>query len=131
MKKPKKIPKFKSEKEAAEFWSKHSPLDYPDEFKEIKKPFQFDVDFLKKMAKETEGYTGADIEAICREAGMNALREDIKSSKVYKKHFDESLKKLTPSLTPSVVNFYENMDKQLKAVPIKKGEEDDKLRYVG
>lgn len=52
MKKRKKIPKFKSEKEEAEFWSKHSPLDYPDEFKEIKKPFQFDVDFLKKMAKE-------------------------------------------------------------------------------
>jgi predicted DNA binding CopG/RHH family protein len=52
MKKQKKIPKFKSEKEEADFWSTHSPLDYPDEFKDVKKPFQFDVDFLKKMAKE-------------------------------------------------------------------------------
>jgi predicted DNA binding CopG/RHH family protein len=52
MKKRKKIPKFKSEKEEAAFWSKHSPLDYPDEFKDIKKPFQFNIDFLKKMAKE-------------------------------------------------------------------------------
>lgn len=52
MKKRKKIPKFRSEKETAEFWSKHSPLDYPDEFKALKKPFEFDIDFLKKMAKE-------------------------------------------------------------------------------
>lgn len=52
MKKRKEIPKFKSEKEEVDFWSTHSPLDYPDKFKEVKKPFQFDVDFLKKMAKE-------------------------------------------------------------------------------
>ena len=52
MKKRKKVPKFKSEKEAAEFWSKHSPLDYSSEFKDSNEPFQFSVDFLKKMAKE-------------------------------------------------------------------------------
>jgi hypothetical protein len=34
-KKKLKIPKFKSEKEEAIFWNKHSPLDYP-ELKEIK-----------------------------------------------------------------------------------------------
>ncbi|MFC1621292.1 CopG family antitoxin [Candidatus Omnitrophota bacterium] len=52
MKKRKKIPKFKSEKEKADFWSTHSPLDYAGEFREAKKPFQFDVAFLKKMAKK-------------------------------------------------------------------------------
>ncbi len=31
-----KLPKFKSEKEEHEFWSNHSPLDYPEEFKEVK-----------------------------------------------------------------------------------------------
>ena len=30
MKKPKKIPKFKSEDEERDFWDKHSPLDYFD-----------------------------------------------------------------------------------------------------
>ena len=30
MKKPKKIPKFKSEDEEREFWDRHSPLDYFD-----------------------------------------------------------------------------------------------------
>ncbi|OGW76190.1 MAG: hypothetical protein A2Z72_08130 [Omnitrophica bacterium RBG_13_46_9] len=48
----KKMPHFKSEKEEAEFWRKNSPLDYPDEFKEVKTPFQFSVEFLKKMAEE-------------------------------------------------------------------------------
>lgn len=48
----KKIPKFQSEKEAAEFWSKNSPLDYPNEFKEIKDPFKFSIEFLERIAAE-------------------------------------------------------------------------------
>ena len=35
----KKIPHFTSEKAEAEFWAKHSPLDYPEEFKEVKPRF--------------------------------------------------------------------------------------------
>ncbi|MFH1445022.1 MAG: AAA family ATPase, partial [Nanoarchaeota archaeon] len=86
---------------------------------------------LKSMAKEAEGYTGADIEAICREAGMNALRENIKSEIVTKKHFDEAMKNIKPSLTDSLKNFYDNMEKQIKAVRVKKSEDDDQMRYVG
>ena len=43
----KKLPKFKSEKEMAKFWDTHSPLDYPDEFKEIKDPFEFNNETKK------------------------------------------------------------------------------------
>ena len=50
MKKKKKIPKFKSEKEAARFWSQKSSFDYPGEFKEIKDPFRFSIEFLEKAA---------------------------------------------------------------------------------
>jgi transitional endoplasmic reticulum ATPase len=32
---------------------------------------------LEELAKKTEGYTGADIEALCREAAMLAVRESI------------------------------------------------------
>jgi len=39
---------------------------------------------LKKLAEETEGYTGADIESLTREAGMLALREDINTKKIQK-----------------------------------------------
>ena len=48
----KRIPGFKSEKEEALFWGKHSPLDYPDESKEIKEPFEFALYLLNRVAKE-------------------------------------------------------------------------------
>jgi len=48
----KKAPEFKSEKEEALFWSKHSPLDYPGESREVKKPFEFALYLLKHAAKE-------------------------------------------------------------------------------
>lgn len=48
--KKKKIPKFKSEKEEAEFWSKNTPLDYQGGLKKIKDPFKFSVEFLEAMA---------------------------------------------------------------------------------
>jgi hypothetical protein len=31
----KRIPKFKSQEEEASFWDTHSPLDYPDDIKEV------------------------------------------------------------------------------------------------
>jgi len=42
------------------------------------------------LAEETEGLTGADIEAICREASMAAIREFIKkkAGKIEKKNED-------------------------------------------
>ena len=50
----KKPLKFKSEEEEAQFWEKHSPLDYPGEFKEVEKPFEISPELLKKAAKERE-----------------------------------------------------------------------------
>ncbi len=47
----KKLPKFKSEEEEARFWDTHSPLDYPGEFVDVKKPFKF-AHLLKKRVKE-------------------------------------------------------------------------------
>ncbi len=47
----KKTHKFKSEKEEAGFWSKHSPLDFPCEFTEIEQPFKFSPALLKKITK--------------------------------------------------------------------------------
>ncbi len=52
MKRKKKIPKFKSEKEAARFWSEHSPLDFKEEFTEVKEPFNLDPALIKRIARE-------------------------------------------------------------------------------
>ncbi len=85
------------------------------------KPLDKDVD-IEELAKKTEGYSGADIEAICREAGMLAIREAIKpgmskeeakkvaeSIKITKKHFEEALKKVKPSLTKDDLKKYEEI----------------------
>ncbi|MBI4014575.1 MAG: AAA family ATPase, partial [Candidatus Aenigmarchaeota archaeon] len=61
---------------------------------------------LEKLAKETEGLSGADIEALVREAGMHALREDIESKEVTKKDFDFAAKELKPSVTEDMNKFY-------------------------
>ncbi|MEM2115394.1 MAG: CDC48 family AAA ATPase [Candidatus Woesearchaeota archaeon] len=58
-------------------------------------PLAKDVD-LEKLAKETEGLTGADIEAICREAAMESVRERIEGKRtkieVTRDHFEKALR---------------------------------------
>ncbi|WP_405305876.1 CDC48 family AAA ATPase [Methanobrevibacter sp.] len=58
-------------------------------------PLAKDVD-LKKLAKNTEGYVGADIEAVCREAAMLALRNDLEASEIPYKYFKEAIDKVKP-----------------------------------
>ncbi|MEW6685003.1 MAG: CDC48 family AAA ATPase [Candidatus Edwardsbacteria bacterium] len=67
------------------------------------KPLDKDVD-LKELVNKTDKLTGADIEAICRQASMLAIREFLQKVKgkpdekaieefgIKRKHFDEALK---------------------------------------
>ena len=59
-------------------------------------PLANDVN-LKKLAKSTDGYVGADIEAICREAAMLTLRNDIEASEIPNKYFKEAIEKVKPA----------------------------------
>ena len=65
---------------------------------------------LKELAKKAVGYTGADLEAVVREAAMLALRENINADEVSKKHFDEALKKTKPSVTKSTIDVYQKVE---------------------
>ena len=58
-------------------------------------PLAKDVD-LKKLAKNTEGYVGADIEAVCREAAMLTLRDNLEASEIPYKYFKEAVDKVKP-----------------------------------
>jgi len=69
-------------------------------------PLAKDVD-LEKLAEETEGYSGADIEAVCREAGLFALRESMDAKEVKAKHFKKALSIVKPSLSKNDIKTYE------------------------
>jgi transitional endoplasmic reticulum ATPase len=69
---------------------------------------------LDDIAKDTEGYVGADIEALCREAGMEAYRENSGTDNVMKKHFDIALKNVRPSVDADLLKSYENIGAEIK-----------------
>ncbi|CAN0890509.1 Cell division control protein 48 homolog B [Linum grandiflorum] len=64
-----------------------------------------DVD-LKTIAENTELFTGAELEGLCREAGIVALRENISANVVSNKHFQAVLESLKPALTIEVIEEY-------------------------
>ncbi len=85
------------------------------------KPLAENVD-IENLAERTEGYTGADIEAVCNEATILALREYIQSgknpdepkdAKIEMKHFEEALKKVKP-LSKEQREMYERMMEKFK-----------------
>ncbi len=69
-------------------------------------PLAKDVD-LKLLAKETEGYAGSDLAALCREAAMLVLRKDIKGKEVRMQHFRGAMELVKPSLTPEIQKAFE------------------------
>ncbi len=69
---------------------------------------------LDELAEELDGYTGADIEGLCREAAMTALRESKGAKKVTMTHFQEGMKVVRPSLDEETVKFYEGLGKTME-----------------
>ncbi len=72
------------------------------------------------LAETTENYSGADIEMLCREAGMLALREHIKPGmnkeelildkiKINKEHFEKACASIKPHLSKEMLEEYIRM----------------------
>ncbi len=64
------------------------------------------------IAERTEGYVGADLESLIREAAMLALREDINTKEVKKKHFEEAMRKVKASVSKNDVERYKKVEEQ-------------------
>ncbi len=85
---------------------------------------------LKELAKKTEGYAGSDIEAVCREAAIIALRQDMKTKEVDIKHFEKALNKVRPSITKEIEQAYEGIQDSFKTKRAKQMKE-EKPSYMG
>jgi transitional endoplasmic reticulum ATPase len=84
---------------------------------------------LRALAKRIDGYVGADIENLCREAAMTALRQSKTASKVTAAHFEEALAQTRPSTDSDTQKYYEQMFKHLKTAMSKKTEGDLGIGY--
>ncbi|OIO41246.1 ATPase [Candidatus Pacearchaeota archaeon CG10_big_fil_rev_8_21_14_0_10_31_9] len=74
-----------------------------------KMPLAKDVD-LESMASKLDGYVGADIENLAREAAMLALRENINVKQIKLKNFEDAMKKVKPSVTKSDMDKYQKIE---------------------
>ncbi len=86
------------------------------------KPLADNVD-LEDLAARTENYVGADIEAVCREATMQATREFLNSVapdeathsatnvRVTADHFEHALEEVSPSIDEEIKRRYEELEK--------------------
>ena len=74
-------------------------------------PLAKDVN-IDKIAEETDGYVGADLENLAREAAMLALRENMEVKEVKKKYFDEAMKKVRASVGKGDVERYKKVEEQ-------------------
>lgn len=92
-------------------------------------PLDKDVN-LKELAKICDRYSGADIEALCREAAMLAIREDEKSKKVSKKHFEAAMGVVRASVTENITKFYNKISETLGSGIAKKDKSEKDIQYM-
>ena len=78
-------------------------------------PINKDVD-LNQLTMMTKYYSGADIESLCREAAMHALRRDVNSQEVTMKDFQDALKEMGPSVSPDMEKWYKSFIQQVRQV---------------
>ena len=66
---------------------------------------------IEDLAPQLINYTGADIEAICREAALISMRAEKES--VSKKHFEEAINRVRPTITDEMMDYYNRMEARL------------------
>ena len=93
-----------------------------------KMPKTKDVD-ITELAEKTEGYVGADIEGVCREAAMIALRKDLNAKTVKMEHFLGALDVVKPSVDKEIEEVYKQLEDYFTTARAKEIQE--KAAYFG
>ncbi|XP_026039254.1 spermatogenesis-associated protein 5 [Astatotilapia calliptera] len=67
---------------------------------------------LDHLVTRTNNYSGAEITAVCREAALLALQEDIKARHIEARHFESALNTVKPRIPDSVIQSYISYQQQ-------------------
>ena len=84
-----------------------------------KMPLASDVK-LTEIAVTTQNYTGADLAALCREAAVQAMQN--RATKISSHDFSDSLKKVRPSMTKEIDQWYSKVKESISNVIPKSGD---------
>jgi transitional endoplasmic reticulum ATPase len=86
---------------------------------------------LDELAARTDGFVGSDLASICREAGLEALRESASAKKVLPRHFDAALQRAHASIDPDTLKFYEDFAKSTSALRLtrRRGQTSEDVLY--
>eukprot|EP00918_Siedleckia_nematoides_P075031 GHVU01164064.1.p1 GENE.GHVU01164064.1~~GHVU01164064.1.p1 ORF type:complete len:865 (-),score=82.47 GHVU01164064.1:47-2434(-) len=66
---------------------------------------------VDNLVNKTERYSGAEVSAVCREAALCAMQEDINIDSVHERHFQSALQVVKPRIGLDLITFYENYNK--------------------
>lgn len=114
-------------------FDRHILVPTPDEATRLKilqvqtrgMPLAKDVS-INKLSLETVGFSGADLEMLCREAGLNAMRKSTSAKEISKSNFADAMKIIKPSVTEGMNKFYESVIKKRKTQVM-----EEELTYTG
>ncbi|MCW4050775.1 MAG: AAA family ATPase, partial [Candidatus Bathyarchaeota archaeon] len=76
-------------------------------------PISDDFD-IESLARRMEGYSGADIDSVVREAGLYALRRNKEANVVSSEDFETAMSEIGPSITDEILIWYENTMKRFR-----------------
>jgi AAA family ATPase len=62
---------------------------------------------VDQLAEQTEGCSGAEVVAVCQEAGLQAMNEDLAIDAVWMRHFNAALKGVRRAITKEVLEYFE------------------------
>ncbi len=69
---------------------------------------------VQELARMALGYSGADVEALCREAALNALRKNSEAKEVTADDFTTAMENIKPSITPDIETWYQSFIKRVR-----------------
>ena len=72
-------------------------------------PIAEDVN-IDKLVENTEGYSGAEIEAICKEAALKALEDSFEIQQIEMKYFNKALDIVKPRTSQELLQLYSDYE---------------------